>query len=138
MLGVLAYLSKASGCFVSRAFSTLLPFYFWLVGAIFSATLVQPTHLLLIFPSVASLAVLCVGLPFLPSLPGALCSLVFQAVSRLPFVLLSRSLLVVFASLPLGPFFSACFVVGAVVLSPRLYFLFTSSLLLPCCPSHLG
>src|SRR6266480_5524366 len=132
MLGVLAYLSKASGCFVSRAFSTLLPFYFWLIGAIFSATLVQPTHLLLIFPSVASLVVLCwlwaaalcVGLPFLPSLPGALCSLVSQAVSRLPFVLLTRSLLVAFASLPLGPFFSACFVVCAVVLSPRLRLLF--------------
>src|SRR6266480_3156401 len=132
MLGVLAYLSIISGCFVSSAFSTLLPFYFWLVGATSSATPVQPTHLLLIFPSVVSLvvlcwlwgAILCVGLPFLPSLPGALCSLVFQAVSRLPFVLLSRSLLVVFASLPLGPSFSACFVVGAVVLSPRLRLLF--------------
>src|SRR6266480_1081667 len=128
MLGALACLSIALEGFASRAFSTWLPSFFLLSGATSSAILVQPTHRLLIFPSVVSLvvpcwlwvAVLCVVLPFLPSLPGALCSLVSQAVSQLPFVVLARSLLVVFALLPLGPSFSECAVVVAVVLPPIL------------------
>ena len=98
-----------------------------LVGAIFFAIPVQSIHQLLTFPSVASLvvpcwlwvAVLCVDLPFLPSLPGALYILVFQAASQLPFIILAQSLLVAFNILPLGPFFSGYAVLGAGVLPPR-------------------
>src|SRR6266496_1295172 len=127
MLSALACLSIALEGFASRAFSTWLPSFFLLSGATSSAILVQPTHQLLIFPSVVSLvvlcwlwvAVLCVVLPFLPSLPGALYILVFQAASQLPFVVLAQSLLVAFDSFPLGPFFSDYAVVGAGVLPPR-------------------
>src|SRR5436190_12079212 len=114
ILGTLACLSIALEGFASRAFSTWLPSFFLLSGATSSTILVQPTHQLLIFPSVVSLVVLCwlwvaifcMVLPFLPSLLGALYSLISQAVSQLPFIILAQSLLVVFTLLPLGPSFS--------------------------------